>query len=150
MISWFSDENTQILRLIPRVLSVGIGCRRDTDEAALVKRLEQVFMDHNLDLNAVFQISSITLKEKEVGLIRLADRLGVPFQVYSPAKLNRLEGDFSTSEFVQSVTGVDNVCERAAIAGAGTGAALLVPKQAGDGITIAVAGRRLKIKRNDI
>jgi len=150
IVSWFSDETTQILRLIPRVLYVGIGCRKDTDEAMLFKQLKQVFLEHNLDFDAIAQIASISLKEQETGLIRLAARLDVPFRVYLPETLNGLAGAFTTSEFVKSVTGVDNVCERAAIAGAGADGSLLVPKQAGNGITIAVASRRIKIKRNDI
>lgn len=150
MVSWFSDEATQILRLIPRTLYVGIGCRKGTAAAVLREQLERVFSEHNLDLAAVAQIASITLKEQEAGLIRLADRLQVPFQVYPPETLKGLSGAFSGSEFVRSVTGVDNVCERAAVAAAGADAVLLIPRQAGKGITIAVAERWLEIKRNDI
>lgn len=149
MVSWFSDETTQILRLIPRSLYVGIGCRKDVDAAALFKQLQQVFLDHNLDLAAIAQIASISLKEQETGLIRLAARLKVPFQVYGPKTLNELAGTFTASEFVKSVTGVDNVCERAALAGAGADGRLLVAKQAGNGITIAVATGQLEIKRMD-
>lgn len=150
MVSWFSDKNTQILRLIPKSLYVGVGCRKDTEAAVLFKFLKQVFLEHNLDLDAVAQIASIALKERETGLIRLAARLGVPFQVYPQETLNGLDGAFTPSEFVKSVTGVDNVCERAAIAGAGPDGTMLVPKQAGSGITIAVASRQLEIKRNEI
>ena len=50
-----------------------------------------------------------------------------------------VEGIFSASDFVASVTGVDNVCERAALLAAGAGGELLVRKYAGDGITFALA-----------
>ena len=46
------------------------------------------------------------------------------------------EGDFTPSDFVKSVTGVDNVCERAALLGAER---LLIKKTARDGITAALA-----------
>ena len=37
---------------------------------------------------------------------------------------------------MKGVTGVDNVCERAAVRRGGT---LIVPKQAGEGVTVAVS-----------
>ena len=46
------------------------------------------------------------------------------------------EGDFTPSDFVKSVTGVDNVCERAAVCAGGW---IIVPKQAKNGVTVAVA-----------
>ena len=51
-----------------------------------------------------------------------------------------MEGDFTPSDFVKGVTGVDNVCERAAVRAGGT---ILVPKQAKNGVTVAVAGRNM-------
>ena len=47
-----------------------------------------------------------------------------------------MPGEFTASSFVASVTGVDNVCERAAMVGAEQ---LLVSKTAMDGVTVAVA-----------
>ena len=47
-----------------------------------------------------------------------------------------VEGDFTASEFVKGVTGVDNVCERAALR---RGGRLIVRKTALSGITVAVA-----------
>ena len=46
------------------------------------------------------------------------------------------EGDFTPSEFVKGVTGVDNVCERAAVCAGGR---IIVPKLAKNGVTVAVA-----------
>ena len=46
------------------------------------------------------------------------------------------EGDFTPSDFVKSVTGVDNVCERAAVCAGGR---IILPKQAKNGVTVAVA-----------
>ena len=57
-------------------------------------------------------------------------------QRYSAEELLAVEGAFSSSGFVQSVTGVDNVCERAAMKEADS---LLIRKQAADGVTVAAA-----------
>ena len=51
-------------------------------------------------------------------------------------RLNAVQGKFSASAFVREHAGVDNVCERAAVADGGT---LIVPKTARDGVTVAVS-----------
>ena len=50
--------------------------------------------------------------------------------------LAAVAGDFTPSAFVQGITGVDNVWERAAAAAGGR---IIVPKQANNGVTAAVA-----------
>ena len=50
------------------------------------------------------------------------------------------------SEFVRKVTGVDNVCERAAILAAGEDGRLLMPKQCMNRVTIAVAEKKVRIR----
>ena len=57
--------------------------------------------------------------------------------------LSRVKGDFSSSDFVKETVGVDNVCERAAVLGAGDGAELILNKQLLKGMTLAVAKRRI-------
>lgn len=150
MISWFSNPQTKILRLVPKSLTVGIGCRRGIGADVLQKQLAQVFADYNLDLLAIDRIASIELKKDEAGILSLAEGLDVPFDVFEAETLADVAGTVSASEFVKSVTGVDNVCERAALAAAGANGELIVNKQAGNGVTIAVAKQQIKIKRNDI
>jgi cobalt-precorrin 5A hydrolase len=50
------------------------------------------------------------------------------------------KGSFSSSGFVRAVTGVDNVCERAAILASNHGK-LIMGKRARDGVTVAIAER---------
>ena len=61
---------------------------------------------------------------------------GWPLDFYSAGELAALEGDFTPSERVLRVTGVDNVCERAAAMGGGR---LIVGKTVRGGVTVAVA-----------
>ena len=58
---------------------------------------------------------------------------------YTAQQLRDVAGDFTPSDFVRSVTGVDNVCERAAVLAAG--GTIILPKQAGNGVTFALALR---------
>lgn len=54
-----------------------------------------------------------------------------------------MRGEFTPSEFVKSITGVDNVCERAALRNAET---LLVKKTARSGVTVAAAAEHWEVR----
>lgn len=148
MVSWFQDEADSdggILRLIPKVLTVGIGCRRGVPKEQLEETLRSVLEQHNLDPAAVMRFASIDRKKNEEGICSLAEQWEVPFVTFSAEELERVEGHFSESEFVRRTVGVGNVCERAALLGAGAGSRLVVPKQAVDGVTIAAAAADIRI-----
>ena len=82
--------------------------------------------------------ASIDLKAREEGILAFCRKYGLPYRVYTAQQLQAVPGDFSPSSFVSSVTGVDNVCERAAVLASG-GGRLLQKKYAGDGVTVALA-----------
>ena len=124
------------VRLIPPVLHLGIGCRRGTAAETIAAAVERVFTDHHLSLKGVAAVCSIDLKKDEPGLLAFCRSLGLPLTTYSAEDLAAVPGNFTPSPFVKGVTGVDNVCERAAVRRGGT---LIVPKQAGEGVTVAVS-----------
>lgn len=127
------------LRLIPKMLVLGIGCRRGTPGDAIKAAVNSVMAEHHLDICGVSEIASIDLKKDEAGLLETAAGLGIPFSTYSSEELAAVQGDFSESGFVRQVTGVGNVCERSALCCAGTGGRLIVKKQVHSGVTVAVA-----------
>lgn len=127
---------TKTLRLVPKKLRVGVGCRRGTSEEAVEAAIRAVFAENRLDLRAISGVFSIELKKDEAGLLAACRKNSWPVRFYSAEQLSAVPGDFTKSEFVASVTGVDNVCERAALLGAET---LLVRKTALGGVTVAVA-----------
>lgn len=124
------------LRLIPAVLHVGIGCRRSTEEAAIASAVEKVLHQHGIDRRAVKCVASIDLKAEEQGLLDYCRAQHWPITFYTAEELAAVAGEFTPSQFVKSVAGVDNVCERAALLGAEK---LIVKKTAVNGVTVAVA-----------
>lgn len=126
------------LRLIPKIIILGIGCRRGTREEDILEAVGKVLGRENISLQAIAETATIDLKADEPGLLAFCRRLGLRLHTYSAAELSEAEGDFSSSDFVKSVTGTDNVCERAAVR---AGGALLIKKQADRGITVAVAAK---------
>lgn len=133
-------ENT--LRLIPRRLHLGIGCRRGTDKEAIQTAVAQVFTEHHLDFRAVQCAASIDLKKDEEGLLSFCREQNIPIRFYSAEELSAVSGEFTPSAFVQSITGVDNVCERSALLDAEK---LIVRKTACHGVTVAVATEKWEV-----
>lgn len=127
------------LHLIPPILYLGIGCKKGTAREVIEGEVLRVLEAYGLYRQAVAGIGSIDLKAEEAGLKELASCWHIPFMTFSPSELEQAPGDFSESEFVRTVTGTGNVCERAAVLAAGAGAELIVPRQAGNGVTVAVA-----------
>lgn len=124
------------LHLIPRAVTLGVGCRRGTAQAHLEDRLAAFLRDHALPEAAVTGLASIDLKQDEQGLLALAEAHGWPIRFFSAGELAQEQGAFPPSQFVAKTTGVDNVCQRAAQR---AGGAVFIPKTACDGVTFAAA-----------
>ncbi len=129
-------RETLVLR--PRILSVGIGCNRDTPMGVIHEFLNIVFMEERLSLNAVFTLATTEVKQDEKGLLYLADKLGLPLSFYDKSQLNSVDTIETPSKMVEKHLGVKSVCEAAAILAAGRGR-LIVPKKKNKDVTIAIA-----------
>ena len=136
-ISVYRDEPFErTLRLIPRILHLGIGCRKGTDISVIREAVDTVLKENNIDHRAVKCVASIDLKAEEAGLLAFCQEQKLPVIFFSAEELKAVPGEFTPSVFVQSITGVDNVCERAALIGAEK---LIVKKTARNGVTVALA-----------
>ena len=131
-------KNEAWLRLIPRRLYLGIGCRKGAGEAALLDAVEAALGRYGIDAAGIAAVGTVDLKGEEPALVRLCENRGWELQTFSPARLMEAPGAFASSEFVRTVTGTDNVCERAAVLASG-GGRLLVGKFARSGVTVAAA-----------
>lgn len=137
------------LYLVPKELTVGVGCKKNTDEAEIRKAVDEslALLEGEWGWDDIRAMASIDLKAREYGLVAVAQKNKIPLLTYSSEELQRVEGEFSESEFVKEMTGVSNVCERAAVLSAGEGAELLLNKTLYEGITVAIAKRKAKIEK---
>lgn len=122
-----------VLWMIPRRMVLGIGCRKGIGRADLEKALQSL----DLPPQAVCGVASIDLKAGEPGLLEFCAVHGWQLKTYSAEALASVPGSFTASTFVAQTTGVDNVCERAAVLA--SGGALVQRKRAGNGVTMAAA-----------
>ncbi len=129
------------INLVPKMLCAGIGCKKGKAFEELLDFLTDTLQRQGLPVEEIASVHSIDLKKKEVGLMTLAQYLHVPFTVFTAEELAAVPGTFSESAFVEQTTGVSNVCERSAMAGAGKDATLVLAKTARDGMALALAQR---------
>ncbi len=127
----------QTLQLVPKIIALGIGCRKNTTLAALEELVFSTLKKENIHPAAVGKVASIDLKSSEKGLLELAKKYKWHFETYSKEELAVLAGHYTDSAFVSSVTGVGNVCERSAVRA--SSGKLILQKTKGNGITIAIA-----------
>lgn len=138
-------ENCSFLRLIPRVLSVGIGCRKGVSEDKIEEAVFQAFNRASLDIRAAGVLASIDLKKKEEGILKFAESQSLPYVTFSAEELEKAGGSFTESEFVRKTAGTGNVCERSAVLAAGGRGRLWMRKQCLNGVTVAIAEERKTI-----
>lgn len=139
------ERGDAFLYLKPRRIIVGIGCKKGKPEEELEDFIRKHLTEMELTFFDVAAISSIERKKEEEGIVTLAEKNRIPFVVFSEEELRAVNGCFSGSQFVEQTVGVDNVCERAAIAACGENGTLILSKQAGNGMTIAAAEKKVQI-----
>lgn len=134
------------LRLIPRCVILGMGCRKGKSYEELRDFAEETLRELGLGREAVCAIASIDVKKEEPGLVSLAADLGVPLQTFSAEELEKSELEnwtFAESDRVREHVGTGNVCERAAAAAGAE--KILRGKTAKDGMTICVGMRPVEL-----
>ena len=127
------------LHLVPRIGVLGVGCKRGTSAATLAEAFAAFCAQNRLAPQCITAAASIDLKQNEAGLLAFCQSRGWPVEFFTAEQLRQAPGSFTPSAFVQSVTGVDNVCERAAVLAAG--GPLVFHKFARTGVTFALAAR---------
>lgn len=135
------------LYLIPRVITTGVGCKKETSKEIVEKVIRRACDELLIPSVAMEQVASIDLKKDEEGILEYCQERNLPFVTYSREELEEVEGAYASSSFVKDVTGVDNVCERAALLGSskeGKGR-LILRKFAQDGVTVALAMKKWSV-----
>lgn len=134
---------SRTLRLMPRCVTLGIGCRKDISAESVMAAVHTVLDPEDIDIRAVGTIASIVNKKDEAGLLETARVLGAKTVFYTADELNAVPGEFDESEFVRKTVGTGNVCERAAVLAGGR---LIIKKTAVNGVTVAVSVQERRIE----
>ncbi|MDH4148516.1 MAG: precorrin-3B C(17)-methyltransferase, partial [Acidimicrobiia bacterium] len=122
--------------LHPANLVLGIGSAADVGAAEVDQLVERVLADSGLARASVGAVASIDLKADEAGIVAL----GLPLVTFPAGVLAAIEVP-NPSAVVEAAVGTPSVAEAAALAAAGPGAELVVPKRRSAQATVAVARR---------
>ena len=125
------------LRLTPRRCAAGLGCKRGKTLAELEPFFLAQLADCGITPPELRCVATIDLKRNEAGLLALCEKYALPLETFSAEQLRAVPGEFTASAFVEQTTGVDSVCERAAVCA--SGGRLIRKKTAADGMTFALA-----------
>ena len=135
-----SCEPTEYTKLYlkPKSYVLGIGCRKGKECAELESFVTEMLAECGLTLAEIQAVVSVDKKKEEKGILQLCRKYDLPFFTYTGEELMAVEGEFHSSAFVLEQVGADNVCERAVVAYCGKKESLFLPKQAKNGMTVAV------------
>lgn len=118
-------------------LAIGIGCRRGCRASAIAALV--VRASTGLD-RAGSSLFTLDAKQHDVNMQDAARVLGLPLVGLPASALREMAPQVTISSArVEAAVGVPSVAEAAALAGAGHGGRLLVPRLAQDGATCAIA-----------
>lgn len=123
------------LFLPPKNIVVGIGCKRGTSCEMIEAHVTACFESAKISEERLCAAATIDIKSDEKGLLEFCRKRKIRLLTYSAEELMSVNGDFKSSDFVLKTTGTDNVCERSV---ARSGAKLILPKTAENGVTAAL------------
>lgn len=150
----YPDAGIQVIYYHPKVLHLGVGCRKDCDPKGITDYLSTEIKGLNIAMSSIKDISSIDLKKDEALLEDIQVFLkNIPVNIYSADELKDIEVP-NPSQKVKEVTSVSSVSEATAIKSA-NGGSLILEKQkavlsAGNDFTFAIAIDREAIRQGHI
>ena len=130
----FSNKN--IIKVIPKDIVIGIGCRRDTDSEYMKDSLVDFLEQQNIDINAIKEIGSIDVKKDEKAILNLSKYLRVPFKIFTKEEISQVDYLYDKSEWVKKSVGVYSVAEP--VAHLLSNGNLIVKKHKYKGITFSI------------
>lgn len=130
------------LVLHPKVLHVGIGCRKGARAEEIMDLIGVALEQLEFSPSALASVASADIKQHEPGILDVAEHLELPLKFFSAKELATVQVTAPSAK-AREVLGVDGVCEPAAMlaamSGGGKNARLRLPKLARRNVTIAIA-----------
>ena len=121
-------------------LAIGLGCRKGVSGAVIASLVREALSI--IDRTGSAALFTVEAKRAEAGLSQAAEALAMPLRFLSQEALEAVADRAQTRSLrVEALFGVPSVAETAALAGAGPGAQLILPRITRDGVTCAIASK---------
>ncbi|MBB3265615.1 cobalt-precorrin 5A hydrolase [Azospirillum sp. OGB3] len=125
-----------------RIIAAGIGCRADCPGDEIAGLVRAAFDEAALDeaVRRSVQLAAPMRKRNEAGMAEAAQLLALPLRFVDDSALAAVQDRVRTrSARVEAAVGVASVAEAAALAAAGPGSTLLLPRRSTPRATCALA-----------
>ena len=129
-----------ILYLRPKVVAVGIGCKKDRDRIGVKEALEQLLEEQNLSRLSLKAITTIPRKAKEEAVEFLVTEYEIPLVIKTEEMIQQLDLEqlgIAQSAFVNQTVGVASVSTACAYLTSNQGK-ILVDKRKFTGFTLSL------------
>ncbi len=131
------SKNIPTVTLIPKTLSLGIGCKKNTPGEKIIAKVKALCADFGVYPEAISFMGTIGLKAKEKGIIDACDAFGAKLKVVDDMMIKMVQSRFDGSDFVEKTTGLRAVSEPAGYVVSGFGECV-VPVRREDGVTLSL------------
>ena len=119
-------------------LAIGLGCRRGVSGDVIASLVREALS--RIEQQGAAALFTVEGKRSEAGLAQAAQALAMPLHFLAQEALEAVAHLAQTrSARVEALFGVPSVAETAALAGAGPGAVLILPRITRDNVTCAIA-----------
>lgn len=102
-------------QVVPPAVTLGMGCRKNKETEVILREAENCLGKRTSIVRQLEISQAFPLRKTSRGLNALAEEWKIPFITYTEEELKEVEGEFTPSAFVRTITGVENVCERSAV-----------------------------------
>lgn len=130
-----------ILYLRPKVITVGIGCKKNRDEIGVKEALEALLREENLSPFSLKELSTIPRKSEEGAVQYLLKQYEIPLTIQTEEAIKQLDLEklgIKQSDFVNQTVGVASVSTACAYLSSDEGK-ILVDKRKFQGFTLSLA-----------
>jgi cobalt-precorrin 5A hydrolase len=127
-----------MVRLIPKNIIIGIGCRQDIEKEKIIEAIENALESLNLHRKAIKHFATVDIKKDEKGLQETVIHYDRELKIIPREEIKEVEHMFEGSEFVKNTTGVSSVCEPSAYLSSERDGKFLMKKTKFKGVTLSV------------
>ncbi len=125
------------VKLVPRKLVLGVGCRRDTPGERIIAAIQETLASLNLNVKGIKSLATIGLKAEEAGIIEACAFFAAKKVIIPNEMVQMVQSRFEGSDFVFKTTGLYAVSEPCGFVASGFGKCLREKQKLG-GITLSV------------
>ncbi len=119
-------------------IAIGLGCRKGVSGEVIASLVREAL--ERIEQPGAAALFTVDAKRDEAGLAQAAQALAMPLHFLTREALEAVADLAQTrSPRVEALFGVPSVAETAALAGAGPGSVLILPRIACDNVTCAIA-----------